>query len=28
MYENGVTVAKIVKSAKLPETAVKRILGL
>jgi len=28
MYENGVTIAKIVKSAKLSETAVKRILGL
>ncbi|MDR2592950.1 MAG: Rpn family recombination-promoting nuclease/putative transposase [Chitinispirillales bacterium] len=28
MYETGLTVAKIVKSTKLSETAVKRILGL
>jgi len=28
MYENGITIAKIVKSANLSETAVKRILCL
>jgi len=28
MYENGLTVAQIVKSTNLSETAVKRILGI